>query len=142
MGPPTLRTPALHLLLLVLGLLWQPVKASEESDLYAILGVRDDATEVQIKRAYRKQAALLHPDKCLHDCDQADARMARVNDAYEVLSSPERRERYDAYGADDMDPSSLFAVSPATLYADSYGEAAGKGHRGTGAKGQRRIGLG
>jgi curved DNA-binding protein CbpA len=65
-----------------------------EPDLYQRLGVARDASPAVIKRAYRKAAMECHPDR--HPGDPAaEARFKRVTEAYEVLSSPERRHAYD-----------------------------------------------
>jgi len=68
-----------------------------KSDLYAELGVPRGATPEEIKRAYRDQAKERHPD-----AGGDGASMARLSVAYEVLSDPERRARYDATGDDSM----------------------------------------
>ncbi|KAJ1626936.1 DnaJ domain-containing protein, partial [Pavlovales sp. CCMP2436] len=61
-----------------------------EQDLYELLGVPPDASDREVKRAYHRRAGLLHPDKCAGDaCATADEKMAVLNDAYEILSSPE-----------------------------------------------------
>lgn len=67
---------------------------------YEVLGVDKSADAAQVKRAYRKRAAEVHPDK--KDGDAAE--MAEVNQAYEVLSDPERRLLYDSTGADRARP--------------------------------------
>jgi len=106
---------------LALALWPQPGLAVDATDLYAILGVAPDATAAEIKKAFRSRAASLHPDKCVADCARADERMAELNHAYETLSSPDRRERYDAYGTEAPDLEALFRVPPAVAYADSHG---------------------
>ncbi|MDR7335384.1 DnaJ C-terminal domain-containing protein [Roseateles asaccharophilus] len=62
-------------------------------DYYETLGVRTDADAAAIKQAYRRQARLLHPD--LNHTAEAHAAMARMNEAYEALSDPQRRAAYD-----------------------------------------------
>ncbi len=62
-------------------------------DYYETLGVNADADAAAIKQAYRRQARLLHPD--VNPGAQAHASMARINEAYEALSDPQRRSAYD-----------------------------------------------
>ncbi|MGE5227381.1 MAG: molecular chaperone DnaJ [Planctomycetaceae bacterium] len=66
-------------------------------DLYEVLGVRRDATDEEIKRAYRRLARELHPD--VSSDPATEERFKEVAGAYEILSDPEKRARYDAYGA-------------------------------------------
>ena len=69
----------------------------EYKDYYQILGVGRDATQEQIKRAYRKLARKYHPDICKeHD---AEALFKEAGEAYEVLKDPEKRAAYDQFGA-------------------------------------------
>lgn len=64
-------------------------------DSYKILGVSPSATADSIKAAYRKKAALYHPDK--NPSADAATRFREVQDAYEVLSDPARRKAFDDY---------------------------------------------
>ncbi|KAK4244678.1 hypothetical protein C7999DRAFT_17084 [Corynascus novoguineensis] len=74
------------------------LKRSKTKDYYKVLGVAHDADERQIKSAYRKLSKLHHPDKAAKQGltkEEAEKKMAAVNEAYEVLSNPELRARFD-----------------------------------------------
>lgn len=68
-------------------------------DYYKVLGVDKNATQDDIKKAYRKLARKLHPDLNPNDPD-AKKRFQQLNEANEVLSDPEKRKKYDQYGKD------------------------------------------
>lgn len=70
-------------------------------DYYKVLGVDRGASEGEIKKAFRKLARELHPDVNKHD-PQAEEKFKRAAEAYEVLSDPERRRVYDAFGAEGL----------------------------------------
>ncbi|MFA8434436.1 MAG: molecular chaperone DnaJ [Marinifilaceae bacterium] len=66
-------------------------------DYYEVLGVSKDASEAEIKKAYRKKAIQYHPDKNPDD-KEAEEKFKEAAEAYEVLSTPEKRQRYDQFG--------------------------------------------
>ena len=77
---------------------------AEKRDYYEVLGIQKGATEDEIKKAYRKMAKMYHPD--LHPDDpQAAEKFKEVNEANDVLSDPQKRQRYDQFGHAGVDPS-------------------------------------
>ncbi|KAJ4416126.1 hypothetical protein N0V85_002419 [Neurospora sp. IMI 360204] len=82
------------------------LKKSQRKDYYKILGIDKNADETQIKKAYRKLAIVHHPDKNPGDAS-AEAKFKDVGEAYETLSDPQKRARYDS-GDDLVDPSDMF----------------------------------
>ena len=84
------------------------LKRAGKKDLYAILGVSQGANENEIKKAYKKAALKYHPDKQASkgekEREAAIAQFKSINEAYEVLSDPEKKKKYDlGVDVEDMD---------------------------------------
>ena len=76
---------------------------AEKRDYYEVLGIGKNATDAEIKSAYRKLAKKYHPD--LNSGDKtAEEKFKEVNEANDVLSDPEKRKRYDQFGFAGVDP--------------------------------------
>ena len=118
------------------------LKKSKRKDYYKILGVEKDAGDNDIKKAYRKLAIVHHPDKNPDDEEAAD-RFKDIGEAYETLSDPAKRQRYDS-GEDLIDPSEMFGgggggmggfnmggagIDPEMLF-NMMGQGGGMGGRG------------
>ncbi|KAG8903424.1 hypothetical protein FRB99_003319 [Tulasnella sp. 403] len=87
-----------------------------ETGYYDILGIKMDATTEEVKKAYRRMALLHHPDKHPDD-PQAEERFKNIAIAYQVLSDPERRKKYNEFGAKEgasdagyVDPEEVFSA--------------------------------
>ena len=94
---------------------------ADKRDFYEVLGIGKDASEADIKKAFRTQAKKYHPDLNPGD-KEAEAKFKEVNEAYEILSNPEKKSRYDQFGHAGVDP--------------NYGAGAGAGgFGGFGAEG-------
>src|SRR5271167_2559757 len=70
-------------------------------DPYEVLGVARNASDQQIKKAFRQLARELHPDVNAHDPD-AEEKFKEAAEAYEILSDPERRATYDRFGHEGL----------------------------------------
>jgi curved DNA-binding protein len=100
-------------------------------DFYEVLGVSRDADQSEIQRAYRKLARTLHPD--VNKDPGAEERFKQLSEAYDVLSDPDQRKRYDAFGED-------FRRVGADVDPEAYRRS--RAHAGAGAGGGRSAGWG
>jgi len=101
-------------------------------DFYQVLGVPRNADQDEIQRAYRKLARTYHPDVNSHP--EAEDRFKDIAEAYDVLSDPQTRRRYDAFGAD-------FRQVPEDVDPDEWRRSRARAGAGAGA-GQTRGGFG
>lgn len=72
--------------------------AQEKRDYYEVLGVSKTATAEELKKAYRQLAKKYHPDANPNNKEEAEAKFKEVNEAYETLSDPQKRQMYDQFG--------------------------------------------
>src|SRR5436189_5231805 len=112
--------------------------ATTERDYYELLGVSRDASEADIKRAFRRLARELHPD--VSEAPDAQERFREVVEAYEVLSKRETRDLYDRYGhaglrSGGFQPGHFDFGSLSDLFAAFFGDDLlfGRGGRTRGA---------
>jgi DnaJ family protein A protein 5 len=76
------------------------LKVETKETLYEILGVERNCSDTDLKKAYKKQALLLHPDRNFENEEEATAKFAKVQAAYDILSDPQERAWYDSHGDD------------------------------------------
>ena len=102
-------------------------------DYYEVLGVNRDASEEDIKKAYRKLAMKHHPDRN-PDSKESEDKFKEAKEAYEVLSEPEKRRAYDAYGHAGVNPQMGAGGEAgfggfAEAFGDIFGDIFGGGRR-------------
>ncbi|KAK9463257.1 X-domain of DnaJ-containing-domain-containing protein [Lipomyces oligophaga] len=90
-----------------------------DTTYYDCLGVAPDANALEIKKAYRKKAILLHPDKNPGD-ETAHAKFQEVGEAYQILSDPDLRKQYDEFGKDQAVPAAGFE-DPSEFFTSIFG---------------------
>ncbi len=71
---------------------------AEKRDYYEVLGVNKNATDEELKKAYRKLAKKYHPDANPNNRKEAEEKFKELNEAYETLSNPQKRKMYDQFG--------------------------------------------
>lgn len=84
------------------------LNSHSERDYYEVLGISRDASETDIKKAFRKLSMKWHPDKNPNNKEEAKERFAEVANAYEVLKDPKKRKQYDQGGPGSFDDSDTY----------------------------------
>ena len=113
-----------------------------KKDFYELLGLNRDASEDDIKKAYRKLAMKYHPDRN-PDSKEAEEKFKEIKEAYEILSDSQKRAAYDQYGHAGVDPNAGgagfgaggagfggFGDAFADIFGDIFGGRAGAGQGG------------
>ena len=125
---------------------------AEKRDYYEVLGIGKNATDAEIKSAYRKLAKKYHPDLNPGN-KEAEEKFKEVNEANDVLSDPQKRQRYDQFGFAGVDPNYAAAngggaggfgggfggVDPGDIFGDIFGGGFGGGFGGFGGGSSTRT---
>ena len=97
-------------------------------DYYEILGVPRDATQEEIKKAYKKLAKKWHPDLNPQNRKEAEERFKEITEAYQVLSDPEKRAQYDRFGYVGDQPFNHNTTGGGSIFQDLFGDFEEKFH--------------
>lgn len=95
-----------------------------QRDYYEVLGVEKNASDAEIKKAYRRMAMKYHPDRN-PDSEEAEQNFKEVKEAYEMLSDSQKRAAYDQFGHAGVDPQQAGGFSGAGGFSDIFGDVFG-----------------
>ncbi len=120
---------------------------ASKRDYYEVLGVPKNASDEEIKKAYRKLAMKHHPDRNQGEASKdAEAKFKEAKEAYEMLSDAEKRAAYDQYGHAGVDPNMRGGPGGgeggggfADAFGDIFGDIFGQGRGGRGGGGGRQV---
>ncbi|KAF8969256.1 hypothetical protein BDZ97DRAFT_1915598 [Flammula alnicola] len=107
--------------------LFDPPLVPIETELYELLGVSFNASEDEIKKAYKRKAKEHHPDKNIND-PEAGQKFQEMAAAYEILSDANKRSAYDTHGLDGMGSSRGDPMDPANFFAQFFAGGGGGGN--------------
>lgn len=107
---------------------------ANKKDYYEVLGVSKDASDADIKKAYRKLAVKYHPDRNPGD-KEAEEKFKEVAEAYDVLRDPQKRQRYDQFGPEGVNGAGGFGGFSGQNAEDIFKDIFGSFHFGGGGSG-------
>lgn len=90
----------------------------EGKDYYDILGISKEASEYDIKKAYKKQALKHHPDRNPNNKEEAEEKFKKISNVYKVLTTPELKSRYDKFGEDGLQEGQMSGGDPSEMFSN------------------------
>ena len=111
---------------------------ANKKDLYDVLGVNRDANDEDIKKSYRKLAMKYHPDRN-PDSKDSEEKFKEAKSAYEILSEPEKRRAYDAYGHAGINPQGGGGSEGMGGFSEAFGDIFGEIFGGRGGRGGQQV---
>ncbi len=113
---------------------------ANKKDLYDILGVNRDASDEEIKKSYRKLAMKYHPDRN-PDSKDSEEKFKEAKSAYEILSEPDKRRAYDAYGHAGINPQGGGGPGGEGMggFSEAFGDIFGEIFGGRGGRGGQQV---
>ena len=113
---------------------------ANKKDLYDILGVNRDASDEDIKKSYRKLAMKYHPDRN-PDSKDSEEKFKEAKSAYEILSEPDKRRAYDAYGHAGINPQGGGGPGGEGMggFSEAFGDIFGEIFGGRGGRGGQQV---
>ena len=114
---------------------------AQKEDYYSVLGVDRNADENELKRAYRKMAMKYHPDRNPGN-PEAEEKFKNINEAFEVLSNPQKRQLYDTYGVEGLNGTGAGGFHGGfggfeDIFSSVFGDMFGGSFGGGGARARR-----
>lgn len=102
-----------------------PAPDLTSDNYYKLLGVEKDASDAEIKKAFRRLAIKYHPDKAKGDKEKATENFKKISEAYEVLSDKEKRKTYDNFGKQGVNGQGFNFTNPDDLFSQVFGHGQG-----------------
>ena len=120
---------------------------ADKRDYYEVLGLNKGASESEIKSAFRKMAMKYHPDRNPGD-KEAEEKFKEVNEAYGILSDPEKKSKYDQFGFAGVDPNAGFGGGGFSggggfedIFGDLFGVCSAEASEGDSAEATREEAI-
>ncbi|UCE88401.1 MAG: molecular chaperone DnaJ [Pseudomonadota bacterium] len=113
----------------------------EKRDYYEVLGLSRNASEADLKKAFKRLAMKYHPDRNPEDSGEAEEKFKEAKEAYDVLSDAQKRAAYDQFGHAGVDPSSAAGggFGGGASFSDIFGDVFGDIFGGGGGRGGERV---